>query len=307
MSNGLGRGLSSLIPKKINKVTTTAQGDAVVGVTGEVDKNKILQVSPDKIKTNPMQPRKDFAPESLEELVNSIKQYGVIQPLIVTQPSSAPADAEALAGKKATEGKYELIAGERRLRAAQIIGLDKVPVIVRDAEEQEKLELALIENIQRTDLNSIEEALAYRKLIDEFNLSQEETAKRVGKARSSITNALRVLNLPQEIQQALIAGKISEGHAKLISGLDSENKQMALFNKIARNSLSVESAVKEARRMGGTKAARIKINYADKDKEFALREFFSTKVEIKRKGKGGQIIIDFFSDEELEEMIGKVK
>ncbi len=290
-NNGLGRGLSSLIPKKINKATTIAEGDAVVNVASEFDKGKVLQVAPDKIKTNPMQPRKDFAPESLQELVNSIKQYGIIQPLIVTKKND----------------RYELIAGERRLRSAQIIGLDKVPVIVRDAEEQEKLEVALIENIQRTDLNSIEEAMAYKKLIDEFNLSQEETAKRVGKARSSITNALRALNLPQEIQQALIVGKISEGHAKLISGLDSENKQMALFNKIVRGSLSVGSAVKEARRMGGTKAARIKINYVDKDKEFAMREFFSARVEIKRKGRGGQIIINFFSDDELEEMVEKVR
>ncbi len=292
MSNGLGRGLSSLIPKKVNKVTITSKGEAVVGVASEVDKNKILQVSLDQIKSNPMQPRKDFSHESLAELAESIKQYGIIQPLVV----SASVDS-----------KYELIAGERRLRAAQIIGLDKVPVIVRDAEEQEKLELALIENIQRTDLNPVELALAYRKLIDEFNLSQEEMAKRVGKARSSVANILRVLNLPEEIQLALMDGRISEGHAKILAGLDSEAKQIVLFKKIIHNHLSIEDVIKEIRRIGGTKAARIKINYADKDKEFALREFFSTKVEIKRKGKGGQIIIDFFSDEELEEMIEKVK
>ena len=291
MSNGLGRGLSSLIPQKVNKVTTTTKGEAVVGVVSEVDKNKILQVLPDQIRSNPMQPRKDFSRESLAELVESIKQYGIIQPLIVTQKND----------------QYELIAGERRLRAAQIIGLEKVPVIVRDAEEQEKLELALIENIQRTDLNPVELALAYRKLIDEFNLSQEEMAKRVGKARSSVTNTLRVLNLPEEIRLALMDRRISEGHAKILAGLDSEAKQIVLFKKIIHNHLSIEDVIKEIRRIGGTKAARIKINYADKDKEFALREFFSTKVEIRRKGKGGQIIIDFFSDEELEEMIGKVK
>ena len=299
MSNGLGRGLSSLIPKKVNKVTTTAQGEAVVGVASEIDKNKILQIAPDQIKSNPMQPRKDFSRESLEELVSSIKQYGIIQPLIVTHSSAS--------SEQGKNDQYELIAGERRLRAAQIIGLEKVPVITRDAKEQEKLEMALIENIQRTDLNPVELALAYRKLIDEFNLSQEEMAKRVGKARSSVANILRVLNLPEEIQLALMDGRISEGHAKILAGLDSDDKQIVLFKKIIRDHLSVEDAVKEIRRIGGTKAARIKINYADKDKEFALREFFSTKVEIKRKGKGGQIIIDFFSDEELEEMIGKVK
>jgi len=291
-NNSLGRGLNSLIPKKVNKVTTTSAGEAVVGVTSEVEKDKVLQIPPENIKNNPMQPRKDFSHHSMEELVKSIKQYGIIQPLIVSASS---------------DGEYELIAGERRLRAAKIIGLDKVPVVVRDARKQEKLEMALIENIQRTDLNPIEQALAYRKLIDEFNLSQEELAKRVGKARSSITNTLRILNLPEEIRQALTDGKISAGHAKLIAGLDSEFKQIALFKKIVRNSLSVHSAIKEVRRMGGTKAARIKINYADKDKELALREFFGTKVEIKRKGKGGQIIIDFFSDEELEGMVEKVR
>jgi len=290
-NNGLGRGLSSLIPKKVNKVTTDSSGEAVVGITSEADQDKVLQVAPDQIKTNPMQPRHDFSSHSLEELVESIKQYGIIQPLIVTQKN----------------GQYELIAGERRLRAAKIIGLDKVPVIVRDAKEQEKLEISLIENIQRQDLNPVEQALAYRKLIDEFNLSQEEMAKRVGKARSSITNSLRMLNLPEEIQQALIDNKISEGHAKILAGLDSEAKQIALFKKIVRNNLSVHNVMQEARRMGGTKAARIKINYADKDKEFALREFFGAKIEIKRKGRGGQIIIDFYTDEELGEIIDKVK
>lgn len=291
MSNGLGRGLSSLIPKKVNKVTTDSQGEPIVGITSEVDKDKILQVSPEQIRNNPMQPRKHFPSQQMDELVNSIKQYGIIQPLVVTKKGD----------------QYELIAGERRLRAAQIIGLDKIPIIVREAHEQEKLEMALIENIQRTDLNPVELALAFRKLIDEFNLNQEELAKRIGKSRSSVTNTLRTLTLPEEIQQALIEGRISDGHAKLIAGLDSEAKQLVLFKKIVQKSLSVHGATKEARLMGGTKLARIKINYADKDKEFALREFFGAKVEIKRKGKGGQIIIDFYSDDELGEIIEKVK
>lgn len=291
MSNGLGRGLSSLIPQKVNKEGETSEGEAVVNVTSETDKDKVLKIDPDKIKINPMQPRSSFAGHKMDELVESIKRYGIIQPLVVTEK----------------EGEYELIAGERRLRSAKIIGLEKVPVIIRDAGSQEKLEVALIENLQREDLNPIEMALAYRKLIDEFNLSQEDVAKRVGKSRPSVTNTLRVLNLPEEIQAALIEGKITEGHAKILTGLDTEVKQMTLFRKMLNNKMSVEDVILEARRMGGTKQAKVKINYEDKDKEFAFREYFGTKVEIKRKRKGGQIIIDFYSDEELGEMTSKIK
>ena len=291
MSNGLGRGLSSLIPQKVNKEGETSSGEAVVRVLSDADKDKILKIEPEKIKINPMQPRSKFTGHQMDELVESIKQYGIIQPLIVTQKN----------------GEHELIAGERRLRAAKIIGMEKVPVIVRDAGSQEKLEVALIENLQRENLNAVETALAYRKLIDEFNLAQVEVAKRVGKSRSSVANTLRVLNLPEEIQNALVEGKITEGHAKILVGLEGEEKQMILFRKILNAGISVDDAMLEARRMGGTKQARVKINYADKDKEFAFREFFKSKVEIKRRRKGGQIIIDFFSDDELDEMTGKVK
>ncbi|MBI4779424.1 ParB/RepB/Spo0J family partition protein [Candidatus Falkowbacteria bacterium] len=198
-------------------------------------------------------------------------------------------------------------AGERRLRAAKILGLASVPAIVRQADEQQKLELALVENLQREDLNSIETAVAYRKLIDEFNLSQEELAVKVGRSRPVITNTLRFLNLPEEIQAALIEGKITEGHAKVIVGLESEVRQLALYKKILLNKMTVDDSLKETRAMGGTKQARIKINYADKDKEFAFRQFFGTKAEVKRKGKGGEIIIYFYSDEELGDIIRKIK
>lgn len=291
MNNGLGRGLSSLIPQKVKKIAVSSEGEAIIEVLTEEDKNKIFNVNPNKIKVNPLQPRKNFAEKEIQELVESIKQYGIIQPLIVTKKNN----------------DYELIAGERRLRSSKILGLATVPVIVRKAGEQEKLEIALLENLQRENLNSIEIALAYRKLIDEFNLSQEEVASRANKSRSTVTNALRLLDLPEEIQQALIEEKISEGHAKLIVGLDSEAKQLILFKRILHNNLTVKDTSSETLRMGGTKQARIKINYADKDKEFAFREFFSTRVEIKHKGKGGQIIINFYSDEELAEMVKKVK
>ena len=291
MSNSLGRGLSSLIPQKVKKVTTASSGEVVVEVASETDKNRIHQISPEQIRFNPLQPRRNFSELQQSELATSIKQYGVIQPLIVTQKN----------------GQYELIAGERRLRAAKVLGLPLIPVIIRQASEQQKLEVALVENLQREDLNPIEAAVAYRKLIDEFNLSQDELALRLSKSRPVIANAIRLLNLPEEIQTALIEGRINEGHAKTIAGLENEVKQMALFKKILRGQMTVSDAVKETRVMGGTKQARIKINYADKDKEFAFRQFFGTKAEIKRKGKGGEVIIYFFSDEELGELTNKIK
>ncbi len=291
MANGLGRGLSSLIPQKVNKAAMTPSGEAVVSVVSESDKGRVLQIDPAIISVNPLQPRRNFNEHEIGELAGSIKQYGIIQPLIVTQKN----------------GNYELIAGERRLRAAKSLSLRAVPVIIRQADEQEKLELALVENLQREDLNAIEAALAYRKLIDEFNLSQDELAARVGKSRPVITNTLRFLNLPEEIQAALVDGRLTEGHAKLIAGLDSETKQLALYKKILLNKMTVDDAYKETKAMGGTKMARVKINYADKDKEFALRQFFGTKAEVRRKGKGGEIIIYFYSDEELGGIINKIK
>lgn len=288
MPNGLGRGLGSLIPNK--KQSDSSKDEIIFDISG-ADKDKVWQIPPAKIKANPSQPRQDFSGVSMDELAESIKEHGIIQPLIATR----------------TDGGYELIAGERRLRAAVIVGLEKVPVIVRDAEKQEKLEMALIENLQRKDLNAVETGFAYQKLADEFNLSHEEIAKKVGKSRPTVTNTLRLLQLPEEIKQALREGRISEGHAKYLLGLDTEEKQMILFRKIIRNNLTITDVGQETRRMGGTKEARIKINYRDKDKEFAFREFFGARVEIRRKKKGGQVIIDFSSDDELEGMAVKVK
>jgi ParB family chromosome partitioning protein len=292
MANGLGRGLSSLIPQKINKVAGAGPaGEAVVTTLSEEEKDKVLAVPPDNITVNPFQPRKNFSETQLNELKESIRQYGIIQPLILTK----------------TAAGYELIAGERRLRAAKELGLKTVPAIIREADEQQKLEVALIENLQREDLNPIETALAYKKLMEEFNLNQDALAKRLGKARPTITNTIRYLNLPEEIQLALMQEKIMESHAKILAGLDTETKQLTLFRKIIHAGLSVDDAHLESRRMGGTKRAKIKINYQDKDKEFALRQAFGTKVEIRRKAKGGQIIIDFYSDDELFAIVDRVK
>jgi ParB family chromosome partitioning protein len=291
-NQGLGRGLSSLIPQKINKKETEPSSkENSVNISDNNNGEGVFEINPEKIKINPMQPRHDFDDNSLDELVDSIKEYGLIQPLVLTEK----------------KGQYELIAGERRLRACKKIGLKKVPVVIKKADEQEKLGMALVENIQRQDLNSIETALAYKKLIKEFGLTSEEVAKKVGKARASVSNTLRMLNLPGEIQDAMKEGRIGEGHAKYLLGIENPTKQMMLFRKILNNNLSVNDVSKEARRLGGTRQAKIKINYKDKDKEFAFREFFGTKVEIKRGRKGGQIVIDFFSDDELEGFVSKLK
>jgi len=285
MSNGLGRGLGSLIPNK---------SFSNVNVVSGVNENsgEAIQILIDDIIVNQFQPRKKFADSAMDDLILSVKEYGVIQPLVLCPKQ---------------DGKYELIAGERRLRASKACGLKTVPAVIRKASEQDKLALALIENIQREDLNAIDLAQAYQQLIDEFHLTQEEVAEKVGKSRSGVANILRMLKLPEEIKIALMDNRISEGHAKYLVGLENSAKQTALFRKILHDNLSVSDTNATVKQMGGTKAARIKINYADKDKEFALREFFGAKAEIVRKGKGGQIIINFFSEEELFEIIKKVK
>lgn len=300
-NNGLGRGLSSLIPPKQNNQNNASHEAQDLAPEEEVRipparssvaaGDNVLKIEIGKIKENPLQPRSQFEDKHMDDLVASIKEHGVIQPLVVTEK----------------DGQYELIAGERRLRASRRAGLATVPAIVREAGDREKLELALIENLQRENLNPMETAAAYRRLMDEFKLTQEEVAHQVGKSRSSVANTLRMMNLPEEIQLALIDGRITEGHAKYLLGLESRDKQMALFRKILHHNLSVKDTNKEVKKMGGTKRARIRINYADKDKEFAFREFFGAKTEIRRKGKGGQVIIDFFSEDELIGIVDKIK
>ena len=289
MPNGLGRGLDSLIPKKIiSSVPASALSEA-----GSVlllnDLDRIVKIDPEKIAVNPWQPRQHFSDATLNELVESIREHGIIQPLIVTK----------------NDGKYELIAGERRLRSAKVLGLKEVPVIVREASEQKKLEFAIIENLQRENLNPLETAWAYQKLIDEFNISQEDAAKRMGKARSTVANCLRLLLLPDEIKTALAEKRITEAHAKYLLGLDSEAKQINVFRKIVRNNLTVAETDKEIKRLGGTKEARVK-DFADEDKEKRLAQVLNTKINIKRQGKSGKIIIDFYSEGELGDIIDKI-
>jgi len=292
MAQGLGRGLGSLIPKKTMtygqnpfKSNSSAEDNIILN-----DGDRVLNISLDDISVNPQQPRSDFNEAALNDLAASIKEHGIISPLIVTRKDDG----------------YELIAGERRLRAAKIAELKKVPVIVREEGEQKKLELALIENLQRQNLNPLESAFAYRRLMDEFNLTQEEAATKLGKARSSIANALRLLSLPEEIQSALAGGNISEAHAKYLLGLEGEAKQVNMLKKILRHNLSVLETSKEINRLGGTKASKPK-DFFDKNKEEELSSYLNTKVELKRTKKGGQIIINFYGDEDLGEILTKIK
>ncbi|MAF13968.1 MAG: hypothetical protein CMI53_03675 [Parcubacteria group bacterium] len=280
---GLGRGLSSLIPPKIDK-TIFAKDSKVISHDESISK-----VAIDKIVANPHQPRSNFDHDSLEDLTNSIKQHGILQPLILS----------------ATDKGYEVIAGERRLRAAQMLDLKTVPAIIRDLEEQQKLELALVENIQRKDLNQIEEAVAYQRLIDEFSLTQEEVAKRVGKSRSSITNILRLLGLPSEIQKALIDGKINYSSARVIVGLPPEER-LKFFKQVLKNDLTVRAVEGQARKVSDNKHVRASRDPNLIALEEKLQSALGTKVVIKKSGDTGTINIEFYSTEELDEIIKKI-
>ena len=293
MAYGLGRGLSSLIPPKGEKSRAVIKEDEYFSPSSPSikDGTGILEIDPNDISTNPFQPRKSFSDVDISELADSIKTYGIIQPLVVTK----------------TNGKYELIAGERRLRASKVAGLKKVPVVVRDYDQQRKLEVALVENLQREDLNPIDKASAYRQLMDDFNLSLEEAAKKMGKSRPQISNTLRLLSLPEEIRNALAGGRLSEAHAIYLLGLDTEAKQLNVFRKIMQNNWTVRETSQQVRKLGGTKESRIKEDPSDRAREASFREFFGAKTEIKRGNRGGKIVIDFYSDEELAEMTSKIK
>jgi ParB family transcriptional regulator, chromosome partitioning protein len=298
---GLGRGLASLIPQK-NR-TNGNFGELENNIHQELAKtspsalsDEFLEVAIEKIATNPQQPRHNFDEKELQDLSDSIKKHGIIQPLVVV---------------KIAPEQYELIAGERRLKASKLAGLDMVPVIVREeAGEREKLELALVENIQRHDLNVVEEAKAYKKLMEEFDLTQEQIAERVGKSRSAVANKVRLLTLPVEIQRAIIEKKITEGHARSILAIENPEKQRALFELILKENLTVrevEEKVREVtvsthqRRMGG---AAPNLEFKEKEDQFASA--LGTKVQIKKSGGGGKIIIDFYSSEELENISNKI-
>ncbi len=290
----LGTGLSSLIPNKLNKnkeINTPLQKKSfAISNSDEVVKIPIENIAP-----NPNQPRYYFDEDNLKELSESIKEHGVIQPILVT---------------KINGNKYELIAGERRLQASKLIGLEEVPVIVRLATNQQKLELAIVENIQRQNLNPVEEAKAYKKLGEEFNLTQEEIAKKTGKSRSAIANIIRLLDLPVEIQRGIIKGKITEGHARAILGLENPEKQRALYELILKNNLTVRAVENKVKEVTVHSHKRKVLKQADpyiQDLEDSIQQKLGTRIKIKKHGVSGKITIDFFSEEEFSKIVKLLK
>lgn len=295
---GLGRGLSSLIPPK--KISEPQKDFNYFGVAnapvnsakGEEKSTGVEEVDVFRIGPNPHQPRLRFDEEKLQELAASIKEHGIIQPITVTKNGN----------------QYEIIAGERRLQAARLAGLKKVPVIVREAGELAKLELAIIENVHRHDLNPIEEAKSYLKLTEEFDLNQEDLSRKMGKSRSAIANKLRLLRLPVEIQKALAEGKISEGHAKAILAIENPEKQRALFEMILKGHLTVRQTESKTKEVEVKKHTRsVHIDPQLKSLEDRLAEKLGTKVKIAKAGNGGKILIDYYSEEELQNIIGRIE
>lgn len=298
---GLGKGLSSLIPNKevaAKKSTSSPKSDSSdaqkeVTLVEEVPKaDRILRIPVGDIIANPFQPRREFHAAELGELVSSIKEYGVLQPLVVTEKEN---------------GMFELIAGERRLRASKQAGLRKVPAILRQADQQEKLELALIENIQRSDLSPIEEAYSYAQLMDEFGLTQELVATRVGKSRPVIANTLRLLKLSDDIQKALSDGEISMSMARVLVGMQDMKEQRVMFERMLKGEYTVREAETTARekKKGGNKRKSIKdVNLLAMEEE--LRGKLNTKVAIDRRNGKGKILLEFYSDEELDELHRKL-
>ncbi len=268
----MGRGLSALLPSDESQQKGSLEG-------------KIIDVPLDQIEVNPNQPRTQFNPEKLRELADSISELGVIQPITV---------------RKKDKNGYQLVSGERRFRAAQSIGLEKIPAFVRVANDQESLEMALVENIQRVDLDPIEIALSYDRLLNEIKLTQEELSKRVGKKRSTVTNYLRLLNLDPIIQSGIRDGFISMGHGRALLGLDDKQQQLDLYKKIVASAMSVR-AIENAIKSKGIKSKdNLKSDFTASELD-AFSEFFgaSVKTTLDKSG-GGKIIIPFGSEKEFK-------
>ncbi|MBU7007545.1 ParB/RepB/Spo0J family partition protein [Phosphitispora fastidiosa] len=274
---GLGKGLQALLPG-------TKDDTSEIG--------KVIEIPIADIRVNQKQPRTVFDDEKLNELASSIKEHGVVQPIIV---------------RKTGIGIYEIVAGERRWRACRKIGIKNIPAIIKDLDEKETTEIALIENIQREDLNPIEEASAYKTLIDQFGLTQEELSNRVGKSRPFIANTLRLLALPKRLRELVSYGKISAGHARALLSIQKEREQEALAEKIIKQGLSVRQTEKTVQDM--VQAKKGKKSYGPVEDpilneiEQRLKTRFSTKVQIKDRNKKGSIEIDYYGEEELQRLI----
>ncbi len=286
---GLGKGLSALIPAAA----------PVVSASGAPSEGGLSLVDLDDIVPNPRQPRQGMDRTELEELAASIREHGLIQPLVVA-PLSPEADGRS---------HYQLIAGERRWQAARLAGLSRVPVVVKSVSPRELLELALVENIQRADLNALEEAAAYQQLVQEFGLTQEEVAARVGRNRATIANAIRLLRLPDDIKNALREGHITEGHARAILGLSDAGDQLAVLRAVVKRALSVRQTEELVRRLASAtepEGPRARPAPETRALEDAFRSALGTKVALAKGQRGGRLVIYFYSDEELDSIYERI-
>ncbi len=319
---GLGRGLSALIPQDLDNTnrpqsplitpsSTISEGSSTLDIQAQTPDTEprftlhasgLLEVPVDAISPNPRQPRQDMHAGDLEELADSIREHGILQPPVVTLGQDADT--------------YTLVAGERRWRASILAGLQTIPVIVKEATSREMLELALVENLQRADLNPLEEASAYRSLIEEFGLKGEEVASRVGKSRVAVTNALRLLRLPAAVQESLILGLITEGHARAILQVPTEDAQIRLLHHIVADGLSVRQTEALARRLAAqpeprpsstdTESVQLPLYSEVTALEDRFRNALGTKVQLSRSRRGGKLVIYFYSDEELDRIYGTI-
>ncbi len=299
--SALGKGIRALLDNIDDEIKTTGEGVPAVSGQGQHITNTTARIALDQIEVNPKQPRRDFDEEALRELAESIKLHDIIQPVTVI---------------KTAQNKYQLISGERRLRASKMAGLKDIPAYVRSADGQEMLEMALLENLQREDLNAIEIAISYRQLMDECGLTQEQVSERMKKERSTVANYLRLLKLPPDVQKAVRDGSLSMGHARAIISLDHVDQQLYVFRETIQRGLSVrqvEQMVKDmATEKQGTAAPAkptvpAKLPPAYKRIEDNMASHFSTKVKLDRKKTGkGNIVIEFYNDEDLERIMDKM-
>ena len=290
-ARGLGKGLDSLIPKAIGDTSDKKDTISVQDEKKTNDSEQVIKIT--MIEPNREQPRKNFDEDALQELADSIKQFGLIQPILVQD----------------RKDHYEIIAGERRWRAAKIAGLKEVPVIIRDLTEQEIVEISLIENIQRENLNPIEEAQAFKKLLTEFNLKQDEVAERVSKSRTAVTNSMRLLKLCDEVQQMVIDEMISTGHARALLSIEDTEQQYTVAQKIFDEKLSVRDVEKLVKNLNKPKTEKVKaeknksLEYIYQDMAEKMKESLGTKVNIVSKENGsGKIEIEFFSHDDFDRL-----
>ena len=288
--SGLGKGLDSLITDKVGKNTTVKEK------TEEKEATDGVMLNINKVEPNRDQPRKNFDEDALLELAESIKQFGILQPLLVQKK----------------DDYYQIVAGERRWRAAKMAGIKEVPVIIKQLSDQEIMEISLIENIQRENLNPIEEALAYKRLLNEFNLKQDEVAERVSKSRTAVTNSMRLLKLNEKVQQMVIDEMLTTGHARALLGIDDQEKQFLVAQKIFDEKLSVRDTEKLVKKLQKEKKENKdtadlkdeKLEAIYRDLEEQIKQIFGTKVYIKQKNaKEGKVEIEYYSQDELDRIV----